>query len=125
MEISDADFMLELKNYPETRQFALISHDEISKENHYKWLPNNLQYFQVLYSQNHLYGAVRIQDNEVSIWINKEYWGKGMASFVLEKVSKKGMWAKIVPDNISSIRAFINAGFRPVSFNGKYYIFQR
>lgn len=127
MTINDADFMLELKNYPETRMFAIASNDEIKREDHLKWLENNLQYFKIIEvmieGDYKPAGVIRIQDNEISIWIHRSFWGRGIATWVLETVSEKGMTAKIVNGNISSMRAFINAGFKPVSYNGKYYTY--
>jgi hypothetical protein len=38
MTIADADKMLTWKNYPETRQFAIASHEEIKREDHLQWL---------------------------------------------------------------------------------------
>lgn len=132
MTMADADKMLEWKNYPETRQFSIVSHEEIKKEDHYKYLKENLQYFQIIEghfspvyhkAENGLAtpelwpcGALRIQNNEISIWVDKFRQGMGIASFVLEEVSEKGMTAKIVEGNIASMRAFINAGFKPVSY---------
>ena len=122
MTMQDADKMLEWKNYPETRQYAIVTHDEIKKEDHYKWLEQNLQYFQVIGDQM---GAVRIQDGEISVWIDREHWSKGIAAYVLEQVCEIGMTARIVAGNVASMRAFIRAGFEPVSYYENYYIFKR
>lgn len=145
MTMADADKMLEWKNYPETRQFAIASHDEIKKEDHYKWLENNLQYFQIIYSSGYMgvkrgdpippdfisgeiitiYGAIRIQDNEISIWIDRKFRDEGIATDIIEYVSQKGMIAKIVEGNIASMKAFIRAGFEPVSYQNDYYVFKK
>lgn len=136
--MEDADFMLTLKNYPETRKFAIASHEEIKKEDHLKYLEANLEFFQVIESDNATIqdgkgnfvslqpmGAVRISDNEISIWIDRMFWNNGIASWVLEMVSEKGHQAKIVEGNIPSMRCFINADFKPVKKNNNYYIFQK
>jgi len=116
MEMKDADFILSLKNYMETRAFAIVTHGEIKKEDHYKYLEDNIQYFQVIeFSVDERAGVIRIKDNEISIWIDRKFWGKGIASFILEQC-EKGCTAKIVEGNIFSMRAFINAGFKPVSY---------
>jgi len=129
MKMEDADFMLSLKNDPDTRKFAIQTHDEISKESHYKWLADNIQYFQIIEGESNLkgqrLGAIRIQKKEISIWIDREFRSNGISSWVLEKVSKVGMQAKIVEGNIPSMRAFINAGFKPYSHQGWYYIFKK
>ncbi len=124
MTMADAYFLLELKNYPETRKFAIASNDEIKKEDHLKYLEDNIQYFQII-DNGWRCGATRIKNNEISIWIDKRFWGKGIASFVLGAVSKKGMIAHIVNGNIGSFRAFLNAGFKPIDYKENYYILQK
>lgn len=127
MTMADADKMYEWKNYEETRQFAIQSHNEIKKEDHYKYIEENLRFFQIIQSESEkiVYGAVRIQHGEISIWIDREFRGLGIASYILEQVSEEGMEARIVEGNVASMRAFINADFKPVSHHDGYYIFRR
>jgi len=130
MRMSDADFMLELKNYSETRQYAILSNKEVKKEDHMKWLPKNIKYFHVIEGLDekgkYKVGAIRIENNEVSIWVSRDYRGKQIAQRILHQISDIGMTAKIVAQNIPSMRTFIGAGFKPVEFvNNKYYIFKR
>ncbi len=125
MTMSDADFMLELKNDEATRRFAIATNDFIKKEDHYKWLESNIQYFQIIEFDGLRSGAIRIQDNEISIWIDKEIRGKGAARLVLQRKAAYGMVAKIVEGNIASMRAFIAAGFSPLKKIDNYYIFQK
>lgn len=129
MTMTDADKMLEWKNDPETRKFAIATQDEIKKEEHYKWLADNLAYFQVIQGSNNTIGAVRIKDNEVSIWIDRTFRGQGIAAYILEQISEPGMIAKIVEGNISSMKAFIKAGFKPINRIATnlpaYYTFKR
>jgi RimJ/RimL family protein N-acetyltransferase len=114
MDMSDADFMLELKNYPETRKFAIASHEVIDSESHYRWLRKHLQYFRVIVNGDDQIGVIRYFANEVSIWIDRKYWGLGIATRILQEFTKEGDLAKIVDGNIASMRAFIKAGFIPV-----------
>ena len=126
MLMSDADFMLALKNDPQTREFAIVSHDEIKKEDHYAYLEKNIQHFQIIEDNaGERIGAFRLQDNEVSIWIDKQYWSRGIATYVLQHQCDRNMFAKIVAGNIGSLRCFIRAGFLPKSFQENYYIFQK
>jgi RimJ/RimL family protein N-acetyltransferase len=111
MRMIDARRMLEWKNYPKTRRFAIASHKKIKYADHLKWLKKNLQYFQII---NEYMGAVRVQDEEVSIWIDRKYWGKGLATEAVKKVSKKGYTAKIVIGNKASEKVFIKAGYKPI-----------
>lgn len=115
--MTDSDFMLELKNDADTRFFALLTSEEIKKEDHYKYLEKNIQYFQVIEDGGTIMqrvGAVRVQDNEVSIWIAPKFRGMKYATTVLKRVRKDEMTAKVMTGNISSIRAFIHAEFLPV-----------
>ena len=125
MYLSDADFMLTLKNYPETRKYAIASHDEIKREDHYKWLETNIKYFQIIELVDKAIGAVRIQDGEISIWIDKEFWGKRVATMALNSLVEKGMWCKIVNGNVGSFKAFVRAGFVPVHYEDNYYILKK
>ena len=133
LTMQDADFMLKLKNYPETRQFAIASHEEIDKESHYKWLEKNLQYFQIIIIDGKDSGAIRIQDYEISVWVDKEFWKQGIATFVLQHIAKRGMTSKIVEGNIASMKCFTRAGFEPIEYVTSnnffditnYYIFKK
>lgn len=125
--MADADKMLELKNYPETRRFAIASHDIIKPEDHYKWLEENLQYFQAIVDEEKMVGAIRVENEVISIWIDRDFWKKGIATYILQHVAKRGQKAFIVCDNIASMRAFIRAGFEPIEYNleGRYYTFKK
>lgn len=132
MTMEDADKMLEWKNYPETRMFALKSHAEIYREDHLKWLEKNIQYFQIIIHDNKVAGAIRLENNEISVWIDKAFRGIGLATQAIKAVSRVGTIARIVPANIPSIKAFIRCGFVPEQYVSKhdhilgdtsYYIF--
>ncbi len=106
LTMADADFMLKLKNYEETRQFAIASHEAIDAEDHYRWLEKNLEYFQIIHDEEKSIGAIRIQDLEISIWVDKEFWGLGIATYILQHVSERGLTAKIVEGNVASMKCF-------------------
>jgi RimJ/RimL family protein N-acetyltransferase len=127
MTMEDADKMLEWKNYPETIRFSIVTEEEITREAHYKWLENNIQYFHIIMDGEEMIGAIRFQDYEVSIWIDRKFWKQGKATYILQTFCKKGMKAKIVEGNVGSMVAFIRAGFEPVDYNyeGCYYTFKK
>jgi len=126
MTIEDTDFMLEMKNYPETRGFSIKSHDEIKLIDHLKWLEKNIIFFQVIETdKGKRIGAIRIFGNEISIWIERNFWGLGVATQTIKKVAGPGMFAKVVNGNIGSFRAFIEAGFKPVAYKENFYILIR
>lgn len=125
MTMADADKMLEWKNYPETRMFSIVSKEEIKKEDHYKYLEANLQYFQIIESHMDIVGAVRVHDNEISIWIDRTHWGKGIASTVIKMVSNSGSTAKIAQGNFASMSAFARNGFIPISYYDGVFTFKK
>ena len=127
MTMEDADFMLELKNYPETRRFSISTPHEIKRADHIYWLEKNIQYFQVVDGATERIGCVRLFAKEISIWIDRKYWGLGVATEVIKKVSEPGTYAKIVDGNVASFRAFVKSGFVPVAHSAvdKYYILQK
>jgi len=125
LTMDDADFMLKLKNDPQTRQFAIQSHEEIKREDHIVWLEKNKQFFNIIEFVDKRVGAIRIEGNEVSIWIDKEFWGKRVATTALMQVTDIGQVAKIVNGNIASFKAFVRAGFVPVEYKDNYYILRK
>lgn len=118
MTMADADKMLEWKNYPETRKYSILTPDEITKEDHYAWLEKNLDGFKVILNRRTgvVVGAIRVVDDQVSIWIDQAFRKLGKATWILQHHAQRGMTAKIVDGNIGSMRAFIRAGFLPVSY---------
>lgn len=132
MTMEDADKMLEWKNYPETRKFAIQSHDEIKKDDHYHWLEKNLQYFSIIRQPmvGYSLGAIRMQNGEISIWVDQAFRNQGVAKKTLKLISAPGMQAKIVEGNIASMRAFIFAGFSPIDHlnymgHTNFYLFRK
>lgn len=126
MTMRDAVKMLEWKNYPETRKFAIASHDEIRFEDHYNWLANNLEFFWIILTdEDEVAGAVRAFYGEVSVWVDRSFRGKSLATEAVKKVSRKGFTAKIVEGNIASMRCFIRSGYEPVSYADGYYTFKK
>lgn len=125
LTMNDADFLLTLKNYPETRKFAIVSKEEINRTEHLFFIEHHLEQFQVIMANERAAGVVRISAGEISIWIDRECWGMGIATWVIRKVSLSGFIAKIVNGNIASMKSFIRAGYEPISYQNNYYIFQK
>lgn len=127
MTMADADFMLMLKNYSETRNNAILTSEEIKRDDHINWLGKNVQYFQVIMIDSERAGAIRIQDNEISIWLDREFRDNGIALMAINSVKEPGMTAKIVTSNLPSLRAFCRARFLPINVSitiPAYYIFR-
>ena len=133
MTLEDADFMLALKNDPITRQFAIVSHEEIKREDHIRFLKVHLPEFKVIEKYDFTkVGVIRVSlEHEVSIWLAPEFREYGIASRVLRNEIGRPLiypgvhWCKIVNGNIASFRAFIKAGFKPSEYKDNYYILTR
>lgn len=124
MEMKDAMFLLKLKNYSETRKFAIKTRERIKMKDHLKWIERNIHFFNVINENDIDIGFVRIQSHEISIWIERRWWNLGYATKAIAMSSKnKTLYAKIVDGNIGSMRAFISADYKPIDHRKNYYIF--
>jgi RimJ/RimL family protein N-acetyltransferase len=61
------------------------------------------------------------ENMEVTYWIGKEFWGKGLAtkalSEMLHLVADRPIFARAVADNIGSIRVLQKCGFKMIGAN--------
>ncbi len=126
--MQDADNLLKWKNDPTMRKYSIVTHEKIKKADHLKWLAKNLKGIYIIGDN---YGDVRVSGNEVAIKLAPEHRGKGYGLDALRAMDARydNLIAKIVDGNISSMRLFIKAKYRPVAHKVKngigYYIFQR
>jgi hypothetical protein len=115
MTMEDADRMLIWKNYPETRRFALATKVKIKPADHYRWLSDNLSSFRIILHRENVCGAIRVRNQEVSIWLDRACRGKGLAVAAIKKVSKRGYTARIARGNVPSMICFVRCGYWPVA----------
>ena len=134
--MDDAEDLLRWKNQADTRRFAITTHKKIKMKDHLAWLKKtlkrgkmkiwiirvNVQTVKERIDKN--VGNVRIENNEIAIAIDTESQGMGLASMAIKDFTKPGMKAKIVEGNIASMRLFISCGYKPISYQDGYYIFQ-
>ena len=121
--MADADFLLELKNDPVMRKFAVVTHDKIKKKDHLNWLPKHLHEIKIIGDN---YGMFRVSDDrEVSINISSGYRGIGLGKEVLKKHCPDGVWAKIVNGNVASMNLFIRSGFIITGYEKNYYVLEK
>jgi RimJ/RimL family protein N-acetyltransferase len=64
-------------------------------------------------------GSFRIDDQlEVTYWIDRAQWGKGVASaalrIVLAETAERPVYARAASDNVGSLRVLEKAGFRRI-----------
>jgi RimJ/RimL family protein N-acetyltransferase len=59
---------------------------------------------------------VQSGEREVSYWIGKEYWGKGIATYALTELldltKERPLYARAAKDNIASLRVLEKCGFK-------------
>jgi RimJ/RimL family protein N-acetyltransferase len=79
-------------------------------------------------SDEHLVGTISsfVLDGvmEVTYWIDRSYWGRGLASraleLLLQEVTDRPLRARVASDNIGSLRVLSKAGFKPVGTEVSY-----
>jgi RimJ/RimL family protein N-acetyltransferase len=61
---------------------------------------------------------VEDEQTEVSYWISRSVWGRGIASRALalfvDQIATRPVYARAASDNVGSLRVMQKAGFRPV-----------
>jgi RimJ/RimL family protein N-acetyltransferase len=63
-------------------------------------------------------------EREVSYWIGKEYWGRGIATkaltLFLEELKVRPLYARAAKDNVASLRVLAKCGFKVVGEDRGY-----
>lgn len=69
----------------------------------------------------HISSFIMFGEREVSYWLGKEFWGKGIATAALTKfikdVKTRPLYARAVKDNLASIRVLEKCGFKISGYN--------
>ncbi len=64
----------------------------------------------------HVASFVRFGKPEITYWLGREYWGQGIATMALtaflEELQTRPIYARVVKDNIASMRVLEKCGFR-------------
>ncbi len=134
----DAPDLLRWKNDPETREFSISTHDEITEERHAIWMkamlenPNVRTY--IIESNGYPCGDIRVEVHahyiEIAIKLDRRFRGIGIGTAALKTIGelvqkefKKRSIAKIVYGNIASMRLFQNCGYVVSGYGDEgYYI---
>lgn len=133
LEIRKADLcdmydLLQWRNHADVRK-NFFNPNPVSYDEHEKWFhakikdPNSIIY--VVCCREDKIGSIRFENIEdaikVSVMLNPNFLGKGfgpeviksgMQKYLSEKRTDKPFIAEIKPNNIASIRAFQEAGFK-------------
>ena len=66
----------------------------------------------------HIASWVQEGDREITYWIDRNHWGKGVATTALQlflaEVNTRPLWARTAKDNVGSIRVLEKCGFETV-----------
>lgn len=124
----DCDDVWKWRNHPEVRKWC-VDTKEIRLEDHKKWFYEKINdkktEFYIAEEGNNKIGQVRfdILKNvaEININLNPEYFGMKLGHRVLLETTNiffkrhikiKKVLAKIIPENLASIKAFSKAGYK-------------
>jgi RimJ/RimL family protein N-acetyltransferase len=108
----DANYMAAFTAKDPTDKDAFMAHWQ-------KILANNTNINRTILVNGQVVGSVssfmQFGEREVSYWIDKVYWGKGIATKALaaflDIVTERPLYARAVKDNIGSIRVLQKCGF--------------
>jgi RimJ/RimL family protein N-acetyltransferase len=119
----DSEILLEWRNHPEVYKFALTA-KPVSQEDHEKWFSKKLNdsncFFYLGLIDGRPCGSVRYDilnessDAEISISLAPEFWGKGIASELINisesilknETSVQNIIATVLNENKNSMRLF-------------------
>jgi RimJ/RimL family protein N-acetyltransferase len=69
----------------------------------------------------HVSSFIMFGERNVSYWLGKEFWGKGVATAALTKflehVTIRPLYGRAVKDNLASIRVLEKCGFKPSGYS--------
>lgn len=121
--IDDSELLFFWANDDDVRKNSFNT-DKIIYENHLEWFKNKLcsegTFIYILKENYNPIGVVRLEKNDnesmiISYSIDKKHRGKGhgteLLGIIKEKFLEYNLIGKVKKDNISSIKAFKNAGY--------------
>ncbi len=69
----------------------------------------------------HVSSFIMFGERNVSYWLGKEFWGKGVATAALTKflehVTIRPLYGRAIKDNLASIRVLEKCGFKPSGYS--------
>jgi len=127
-EIADANDIFEWRNHIEVRK-NFFNQEKLLWDKHKKWFMAKLKdpdtTIYMAHYRNEKVGTIRFEANDsvikTSLMLNPDFLGKGFGSkviklgvekFIMEKKPDMQIIAEIKSGNLSSIKAFQNAGFK-------------
>ena len=124
VEQSDLDIFFQHQQDPNSQQMAaFISKDPSSRpsfDNHWNKIMNNddIMIRTILYDGaivGHIAKFIMFDQAELTYWIDRNYWGRGIATnslkAFLSEMQIRPIYARAAKDNLASIRVLVKCGF--------------
>jgi len=128
IEEADLDQIFELMRDPESVRMAAFTAEDPSDRRAFdahmaKIFASSTNRTRVIICDSRLVGTIASYESdgatEVTYWIDRRYWGQGIAtralSLLLEEIPVRPIRARAASDNAGSLRVLQKAGFRPIA----------
>lgn len=128
MEASDLDAIFEQMRDPESVRMAAFTADDPSDRGAFDAHMARIMScpeirHRAITSDGRLVGSIASfvaeGETEVTYWIDRDFWGQGIATralaLLLEELSVRPIRARAASDNAASLRVLRKAGFRPIA----------
>jgi len=121
---SDLDVLFEYERDPEAVNMAAFTakdpNDRIAYDKHWEKIRNTESVIiRTIIDDDTVVGSIIKWENqdksEVSYWVGKEFWGRGIATWALlqmiDMLAARPLFARVAKDNVGSIRVLTKCGF--------------
>jgi|TARA_R110002110_G_scaffold267845_2_gene483699 ribosomal protein S18 acetylase RimI-like enzyme len=115
------EFIRNLRNDARVK-YGFIKQDEITKQEHKKYMSFHGDKFYICLISNNPAGYVGVIDNDIRVATHPDYQKRGVGVFMINELMKRHpeAIAKVKFDNEASVALFEKAGFKK-----KYYILEK
>jgi RimJ/RimL family protein N-acetyltransferase len=124
---ADLPTIFEYEQDPEAIRMAAFTHEDPSDRNAFMAHWQRLLAAETIITKSvdldsevvgHLASWVQEGEREITYWIDRNHWGKGVATTALQlflaEVETRPLWARTAKDNIGSIRVLEKCGFETI-----------
>lgn len=121
------EFIRELRFHPENIR-GFVTSEKVSSEDQIKYMQkyNDNYYICVDENENPL-GFIGEVDNDIRLAVDPDHKNKGVGKFMLDEFMKTHPFAtaKVMHDNIASLKTFYSCGFVSHKFDGEFFYLSR
>jgi len=99
-------------------KLGFIQQNEISFDDHVRYMQKNSQYFYICLDNDVPIGYIGVIDRDIRVATHPDHQGKGVAKFMVEELMKghPDSFAKVKLENEASLRLFESCGFKKKFF---------